>query len=374
MINKGAKPLSASSKTVKKTEKKLLHFGLDYLTINTCHKFFPKTNLEKYFESIFNIPHNFENTNTVKDFVWGNSDLSLRIIFSEAKEGEIAQFHWKEEYLFQICKIDPEYGKWKNIRYKYKYRLQFYGDFFNAIRRDEIDLVDILDIFILDGDKCSLSRFDLCADISGITPKEIYDGINGSRLRDFCEFKKNKKTGKMETFYYGDKNNCSTWYTRVYDKIADSRTKKKEKMYSEYFQYENVTRIELEIHTDTIKEWMVDLLNIQNTNFLWTIFHNLLRNKYNDWAIIPFLKRELKKHGFKKIPVERMKINSQMLAEEAFAKRFESSGYNFISRYDKNPIIFLLKSHIHLSQDDIDETRYLLDKREEVIQKKDLFP
>jgi len=343
MLNDGNKPSSAGLKT----EKKLLHFGLDYLTLNICDKDDISSTTVRYLDAIFSLDHNTTNSNIIRDFVWADSMEEIRIIFSESPDGEVAQIHWKESYLFQIAQIDHESPKWKNTKYSYKYRIQFYGDFFNSVRTEKIEEYDFLNIFIEDIEnntvKNSLSRLDVCSDISNISPKEILKDIKGTHLKKISEFEKDKKTGEMETFYYGKRGGNTTWFIRCYNKLADCRKKFKENLYREYFFYEKVTRLEAEVKTDTLKLNKVNMINIQDNNFLWSLYFSLLKTKYNSWGILPFLKREMKKNGFKKIPLEKRDHEPMPLSRERFRQRFVSSANNFFKRYELNPAIYILK-------------------------------
>jgi len=357
-MNETNKPSSADLKT----EKKLLHFGLDYLILNICSKADTNSETAQFLNAIFSMDHNTTNSNTIGNFVWAESMQEVRIIFSESPDGEVAQIHQGEHYLFQIAQIDHKSPKWKNTNYQYKYRVQFYGDFFNQARREVFDSNDFFEIFLKDIETSqvinSLSRIDICADIACIRPEEIYKGVKGTHLKLFSEFGKSKKTGEMETFYYGKKLANSSWFIRCYDKLADSRKKRKEKLYKDYFFYKNVTRIEAEMKSDTLRAYQVNLLKIQDINFIWSIYARLLKTKYNSWAILPFLKRELKKWGFKKIPLEKRNHQIIPLEREQYAKRLLSTSETFFERYENNPAIHILSKMPHLQ----DETLKYLTK------------
>ncbi len=330
-------------------ERKLLHFGLDYLTLNICKKDDQKNRSEPFLAKVFAVPHDTDNTNVYYDFEWGDLSLPFRLIFSESPDGEVAQFHLEQEYLFQVAKIDPEKPKWKNTGYKYRYRLQFYGAIFNATRRGEIVYTSLFPIFLGDINNGlvshSVSRVDICADISGFTPRQIKKGIKGSHRKRMSILGENPKTGEFETFYYGDKSrDRNTWFARAYDKLADSRVKRKERFYSDYFQFEKVTRIELEVHSDTCRLFELNLAKVLDLAILWAVLKGLMKTKYNSWDILRFLEKQRVIYDFESVFLEKVIKKSIPLQREDYAKRFLSMSDNFGERYGEDPAVYIVKN------------------------------
>lgn len=328
------------------TEKKLLDFGLDYLIFSVCQENDRITKVAKFIDGIYNRSHNTTNQNTIRNFEWPGMEEHFHVIFSDSYDGEVIQFHWEEEYFFQIAKIDYSRPPWSNLnnKHKYKYRIQFYGDLFNALRNGRFDYRGLLTLFTEDNEVISsITRLDLKTDISNVSVKEISDGIKGGRLKKVNEFEKDKKTGEMETYYYGKRSKNDDWFARIYDKLAEARKDGHEKHYADYFQFERVTRLELEIRGNICKTYKVDLKNIQDPNFLWSLYAGLLKTKYNWWKILPFLKRKMKKYGFHKRKLEKRIHKPIPLGREVFAKRLVSWAMNFFKRYDINPIFYLFQ-------------------------------
>jgi hypothetical protein len=274
-------------------------------------------------------------------------DEEIRIVFTESPDGEIAGIHWREEHLFQVAKVDHDGPKWKNTKYNYKYRVQFYGDLFNAGRKRLIDPFCFFRVF--EGEiagnrvQSSVSRIDICADIVHFIPKEILDGIKGGRLKEVSEFGKNLKTGEMESFYYGKKSGNNEWFIRVYDKLEDSRVKGKEKDYRDYFQVGQVTRLEAEVHSETLKDKQINLMNVQDLKVLWSLFSSFIENKYNSWKVYKFLKREMEKNGFCRIALEKREHDPNPFSKEQHAMLLKTYARNYNKRYDDNPLVFLAK-------------------------------
>lgn len=330
-----------------KTEKKLLHFGLDYLTLNLCKKGDIGNQTEILLRGIFKLPHDTDNTNVYYGYEWENFEFPLMITFSESPDGEIAQFHLNDEYLFQVCRVDWEKPRWKNTKYRYKYRLQFYGAFFNGARRGNFIIQPFFSGFIEDVQSGavshSVSRVDICADVSGYTPKEIKEGIKGTRLKRMSMLNEDADTKQFQTFYYGDKRrDRSTWFARVYDKLVDSRNKGKEKFYADYFQFERVTRIELEIHSDTCRLFKLDLVQVLKNKCLWGVMDGLFRTKYYSWHILQFLKDQRLIYDFESVFMKKEIKPSIPLEREEYAMRFLSMAMRFEEKYGQDPAVYLI--------------------------------
>jgi len=343
--------LNKTSSADLKDEKKLLHFGLDYLTLNLIKEKDSISETEEFLRSIFLLPHDTDNTNVFYDFKWDQFEHPLTIYFSDTHEGQVAGFNLNNLYLFQVCEIDWEKPVWANTNYRYRYRLQFYGALFNEARKGDLEYMSLFTKFLNDVERRlishSISRSDICADFSGFTPLQIKKGVKGTRRKKMNSLEEDPDTGQIETFYYGNKKkDRNTWLVRAYDKLADSRAKHKEKLYSDYFQYKSVTRLEFEIHSDTIRLFGLDLKQALNSKCQWGVLEGLMKTKYNYWEILKFLKRERVIYDFESVFMEKKIKKSIPLSREEFAKRFLSKAYKFEDKYGEDPAVYLMKNDI----------------------------
>ena len=327
-----------------KTEKKLLYFGADFLNINICDIKDTNTKIFHFLQAVFSISHNTTNANSTNAFEWGNKGQEVEITFSDSIMGEAAEIRQGKNYLFRVINISKDWAK--PLNYKYLFRIECYGTFFNLIRLKKLYFEDFFSSFLEEiktrNITHSVSRIDICADIAGISPKQIKRGISGTRLRKFSDIEKDFKTGEMETFYYGKKGGSKTWHARVYNKKEDCRAKKKEFLYKDYFEYEKVTRTELEIHSEACKEWQVSFLNCLNTEYLAGVFRKLLITKYMTWKIANYVNKELKKMNYQSLKIDRRIQNKRIpLTQEQYATRLKNTADNFYERYEENPIDYL---------------------------------
>lgn len=281
-----------------KTERELLAFGVDWVTLN-LGKFGETSQALHFLNDIFSIEHNDTNASEYRGFMWDNVEVNLSFE-GEMENGEKLNVFKGEYKIIQIIRINPD----KNKLIKYQYQIGFYGTFFSLGMCGELEVMDYVNIFMKDVKNKivshSISRNDIFADISNIGRKEIQKGIKGDRLKTISEIKRDMKTGEMQTFYYGDKrrDKNKNWLARVYNKLNDLFEKGKEKLHSKYFEYKEVTRIETEVRSEGCFIKGINLLNVFDMSVNASVFFSLLENKYNSWKIAKFVKKELKKRDF----------------------------------------------------------------------------
>ena len=339
-------------------ERRLLYFGLDMLILNICRFNDSYSRQARFIDGIFAVSHNWTNTNEIGemdwpsvltnetgDHPWEGNGPKINIVFSPSPDGEVAQVFSGGEYIFQILKVNHTSPHWMNTRYDYKYRVTFYSKFFNACRRGDFGLDDFFGAFKGD-EKClmSVSRIDVCADVAHISVKEVLDGIRGTHLKRVTKYEEDMATGELETFYYGRRSVGNNGFVRVYDKLEDSRKKKKEKLYREYFQIGQVTRIEAEMKSG-VCSGNANLENVKDLKFLWSLFAGFIKDKYKSWKIYPFLEGEMRKMGFERMVFEKKVGERFELSQERAAKRLGTGAIGFFDRYKENPMVYLLERY-----------------------------
>lgn len=161
----------------------------------------------------------------------------------------------------------------------------------------------------------SINRLDICFDIPVSTKTALRRYT--SKLSKGATIYDNDK---IETQYIGKKSNCKRHFIRVYDKLLDIQVKKKFAEYLHYFNYQNVTRIEVEMHTKTIKRYGINpemLYNLKNKE-LESIFLDLCKNKQNTNFPI------LEKYSLNYKEFEKINEAPESMTQLKYVKQFEA--------------------------------------------------
>lgn len=324
-MNEVLKPLSANQDNVLSLEKKLIHFGADYIIFNLAA--LTSANIPKsisYLDSLFNLSHNDSNSNEY-EVTWKETDTDVVLQFQPiTQKGEIIKVNSRGKALMQIVKINPKWAK--NIGYRYQYAIDCSGTFFDFARLGLINPQQMLAPFLADVEanvvRHSVSRIDICADLSGYTVKSILRGINGSKehMKKITVF----NTANPETFYYGYKQD--KWHARGYNKLLDIQKKGKGWIFLPlgYLDYQTVTRLEVEAHSDVCLNNSLTLPLCLNTEYLYGIYKSLLSTKFVKFQIIPFIEKSLIEQDFHLITLLKREHHPHALTELQKFKRLFS--------------------------------------------------
>ncbi len=338
------------------TEKDILYFGLDYLRLNIGDISESKSKHKsiQFLDAMFKYPHNHENTDRLENFVWADTGEIVEVVFREIDMGEVAEINPPNAAMaFRIIKISPKWAK--NIEYKYRYQIDCYGKFFHSHRQKILDINDYLGIFI-DEVKLpiSISRVDICVDIVGVSPTDIRNcvAMNGNS-KNWSFIKADKDSSNAQTIYYGDPTSSNnTWFARIYNKTEDCIKKGKIKGYEEYLNKEEVTRLELEIHTGTCDKYQISIPEILDKNVAWGIFYQLLyKERSPKWAIAKKLNTIFRKQGFKKYVVTRKELSKKTLARLKYLKRTTSMMSNSTKTYGQSAFLYL-QNHLEFIKEE----------------------
>lgn len=229
----------------------------------------------------------------------------------------------------RIVKIDQN-----RSRNKYEYQINFSGMFFDYNRLGFLNTRDFFKIFLKDISsnkiKHSISRLDVCADLKGVSVKEVFKPRGTKSLRKKHTIRAiDPKTGMPETIEYGKKKD--TWMLRIYDKKKDAVFKKKERFYADYFYNSQVTRIEAELHSEECLKFLVTLDKCLDKDFLFSVYSELLYQKRRiKFPIVNFIKKEL---GHNKAALERRQHIPFPLEEAEYLKDVASRYRNACRRY-----------------------------------------
>lgn len=104
------------------------------------------------------------------------------------------------------------------------------------------------------------TRIDICLDLINVAASYMYDKLLKEADKKLIRKIFYDKKGKEQTMYFGEKSRKKNKYQiiRIYDKKADSASKKKTWLYPDYDEYKNITRLEIEIREDKAKFWNSD--------------------------------------------------------------------------------------------------------------------
>lgn len=358
LVNPNPKEKISSTQKAKLPSKELLFFGRDFLVLNWGIGRDENLPSLQFLQSIFDFPHNDTNASEVLNVQWGNADIEVAVHYAFTKEGdELALIFQGGEKIASVKKIS-ETSNLKHIRYKYLYYISFYGVFFALHRIGKLDIEPYLQLFLYDiprGVTYSVSRLDLCADITNIRPIKIAKGVKGdeSHMKQFSHFKSVIRKPDPETVMYGSKGD-NNWFARIYDKREEMAKKGKERFYLDYTAHEIVTRLEVVFKTPVIKDqYHLTLGQCLDMELLFNIFCDQLKTKYVSWDILPFIKREMKKKGFNRMTLEKYKKSYNPLPRDKKFKRIKNAVRRYMENYNYD--LRLLCDRIYLSIDEDDD-------------------
>jgi hypothetical protein len=312
------------------SKRALLYFGIDHLTINIGTKKtyldISQSNIYKLFKLIKKIGLNDTNTTQALNLKWDQFEEEIDVYCEYSRQkNEMYSIHWKRYKLMRIERITEE-SILKQVGYKYDYRITFYGTLFALSRIKKLDADEFLKPFLEDSKNLllthSVSRTDICADISGVSPMSIRKGITGNteKMKKFSFINVSPSTGDFETAYYG--KGSKDWHVRIYNKVLDTEKKGKELLYPDYMEHEKVTRVEVDTRSQISQKFAITLPKILELGFALSIYEEVLNTKYVNFKIVKFIKTELKKKGLQKIEAERTKISYETLSKIKLHQRF----------------------------------------------------
>ena len=295
----------------------IVHFGIDHLRVNFPDKLFPKY-FKDYFEGL-SANSNF------KEVEWhGNF---MQVVFISTKQKHILNFSHKEVPVLCLEKITDS-----GIGRTCAYVLKFHSSYFQYP-----ELRNIFREFMFSkyADKLSITRLDICVDVDLSVDEFFKEGFETQ-----FKVKETRKFGKkIQTQYFGTRNATNKkHFIRVYNKLLDTERKAKFGLYLDYFAYENVTRIEVQINSQSCKAFGVNLGNIWDAEFLRTIYKSTCINKEGTYF------KALDIPEFENLEIIRRKppLRSEILDRLNYAKVMLGYAKN-LKKVGFDPVEFLIK-------------------------------
>ena len=340
----------------------VLHFGSDYLALNIIKEedlLNPnKSKTIKWLEFIFNLPYNCTNANTFEDITWIDTDEVVDFEFFESKKGIAVQIMKDGVHIITITKID-ENSSMSTVS-PYLYRYDFYGQFFNLYRLDELDILPYLKTLIedieMDTISSSIGRIDICADIAGCLPRDIENNFNSILDLKITKIREDKKTGSETINFVKTKRKT----IRVYNKLIEAEHKKK-KWFLDYFKNDTVTRLEVELNSEYKKKFNIKISDILDKNRLFGFYLEALNTSKYKFGITDFIKSELEKMNFKICPPVITSIDKgDLLKSCKYVKRFYKQAEKIRDIYELNPIVILLNGNGYILDSEIKEAKEVI--------------
>lgn len=223
---------------------------------------------------------------------------------------------------------------------KISHTVIFYGLFFMIE-----DIQEIFPKFLKKYSDQKITRIDLALDIPEEINAFLKKGIK-TRYKKSTRFGENLKTKEVETVYFGAKG-CTNkrHFIRVYNKLKDTEKKSKMQYYLPYFEFDNVTRIELQMNSLSCNLYDIKPLDLLNKKRLTDLFHSCCINPNATFfkALSKYKLDENCRSGFL---VPRRIKKSEILDQMRYAKTFLAYGqtlfeqgfdvYGFLSKNLKN--------------------------------------
>ncbi len=265
----------------------IIHFWLDHLEVYWTFK-----KEDDYFDKL-----DFDNSNywELEEYNFTKNEVpkyKYKIIFSKDNFTLFAYYKW--------------IPKWWKQNVDTKDYIVVYSTAFKLMEYEEIAY--FLEVFF---DLKHCRRFDICIDIKN----DINTILNYFSEHD--TWREYKKSWFIETRYIWEVKNSlnKRQLIRIYDKKKDLLVKRKTKLYEDYLDIENITRIEVEIRQELAKnKYYQDLFD--NSLLIW-IFKNYLYKHSKIFDCIDWEKVKLKYR-------EKRKLNKE-LSQTLYYKNFRKS-------------------------------------------------
>lgn len=259
MARNGQKP-PQSEPIVIPDNLEVIHFGIDYLRYNF---FEPYKNSE--FASFF---IGLSENSNYRDAWWFGYHFDTT--YARARSEDILHFKFEGVPVFQLKKYNGQDEIGSKLGYSFDFYSAFYAkpflrNFYREFMRKY-------------GSSCKVGRLDIAVDLSCQVQDVLVAGYK-TNYRKLNRFGEDINTGEPETVYFGSKSpKNKRHFVRIYDKLLDSKQKGKFELYRDYFSYNQVTRIEVEIRSSACRELSITTDDIADEAKIKEIFTSLCLN------------------------------------------------------------------------------------------------
>lgn len=289
------------------TKTKVLRFSLDYLKFN-----YPRDQKMSDFAMLMinakNGEHNVKFLNT-----WFEQEYDV------IRKNGILKLKYKGHTVIQI----KQYNVNDQVGGYISYAIDFYSSFFSL--KDMWPLYQEFDRkYAIKG---KVSRVDICCDLNISVGDFIKAGYK-TNFKKSNTYGVDLATGVPETIYFGSKASRNKRHLiRIYDKLLDTTNRKKYELYKDYFNYNAVTRVEIELRSTSCKELGLSSDNIRDRKTLQEVFTSICINpRTTHFQALDDL--SLKTSKVRKMTVKR---EVEALKPEKKFKRLAGMAYNLFN-------------------------------------------
>ncbi|MEK7719791.1 MAG: hypothetical protein AAB347_09310 [Bacteroidota bacterium] len=284
-------------------EKKLLRFGLDWLTLNILGV--GSSDCIGFLDAIFGYFDPSEPFDEARDISWIDTENNFTVKFKEAKGDIFAYFKYNNDSIIAVHKITPT-TTLRGVG-QFNYRIKFYGKFFALVADGTFVFENFIRPFIDEAGVGILlalvSEIHICADIENVTTQWVDKGIKrkSQKLKKtISRDHQNPETGLYDTIYFGQKFKKSRngfvaadWYVRNYNKSKEIRDNNEERYYKHYLNKELITRVEAAFNSPIFRDYEFSLKNCLDQNCLFALFSKYLRSKDVHFKSVDFIEDHL---------------------------------------------------------------------------------
>lgn len=224
---------------------KTLHFWLDFLVLYAT----------------FNHEEIFKTINTKNSNIWELEDYTYSKTTPKKYIYGI-DFNYKNHKVFSYVKWDT------NLKIPTRDAITIYGTAFRVMNLEDIQYFIEWYFTIF-----KIKRIDICIDLNDDINKVVRKF--NTKKSVWAQIYKKDKT--LETLYIWNLKQSQNrrYVIRVYNKLADIKSSNKKKLYSDYFLYKHVTRVEVEIRRELA--WTFDYQDLFNSESLKKLFRNYMK-------------------------------------------------------------------------------------------------
>lgn len=320
------------------TDPESLYFGNDYLVLNAVA-------IEPKATSVLNIGQLFGKENGI--VIWNDLEQQFTKESSDKRTGiRTLYLTFGRHKILAIEEIGADSHLKMYMRYPYDYRISFYSAFFCNVRLELLRLKDFFGLFLEDIEhgriKHSVSRLDVCADLRGITPIAVRDGIEiftkDKAKKDFGYHGTDKNVTEAETITIGGKHK-QEWHARIYDKfleisIEDKKRNRpsKEDLFPDYYDHlPPITRVEVQLN-GSCRTYGIDLKQALDIEVQLGLFLKHLDGKYCKWKIAEVVRRAMRDRGFAHWEVKNKKLTAKRISNMNAFWLYRKRGLNLANR------------------------------------------
>jgi len=234
---------------------KLYRFGLDYLRVNlSSDTDYPL--LDSFFHGLSS------NSKEKKQVSFFGKEYDVVLLEFAAKK--VLMFSYFGDTVYELVRVFDS-GICRTISYTFT----FYSTYFYI---DDISSV-ITEFLVKYQNQIQLSRVDIALDVN-VTVNELYENHITNTRKSIVR----RDADVVETFYVGAKQNNKKHFIRVYDKKLDSKKKNKFHLFLGYLMEKTVSRVELELHVESLKSFGLRGFSVLDSKELWRVFDTCCRN------------------------------------------------------------------------------------------------